>query len=212
MAIAHLRLDEQKNTRTEQSVLEHLNGTAALARQFANSFYEPDIAGSIALAHDIGKYSADFQRHISGAKIHVDHSTCGARDLWNICKQNSLGTIAAYCIAGHHGGLPDGGSKSQHQSENATLYKRLFNSDLPDFSLYSNDVTLKRIDAPKKWNPGKCPKTDNIGFSLAFFTRMLFSCLVDADWLDTEAFMKDGSIVRSGFDTICGLNNKLAIT
>ncbi len=209
MAIAHWRLDEQTDSRIEQSVLEHLNGTVSLARKFANSFCEADIAGSIAMAHDIGKYSADFQRHINGANIQVDHSTCGARDLWNICKQTPLGTIAAYCIAGHHGGLPDGGSKSQHQSETATLYYRLFDSDLPDYSSYSRDITLKCINTPKKWNPGKCPKTDNVGFSLAFFTRMLFSCLVDADWLDTETFMKNGSIVRSGFDMICGLNDKL---
>lgn len=207
--IAHFRFDEQTNTRIEQTIFDHLNGTAAMARQFANSFCEPDIAGLIAMAHDIGKYSDDFQRRINGANIQVDHSTCGARELWNICNQSLLGVIIAYCIAGHHGGLPDGGSKSQHQSEPSTLYYRLFNSKLCDYSLYSRDITMRHINAPKEWNPGKCLKTDNVGFSLAFFTRMLFSCLVDADWLDTEAFMKNGSIVRSGFTTISELNKRL---
>ncbi len=210
MAIAHLRpQDKCTNEQVEQSVVEHLRGTEAYARGFAKSFGEENIAAAIALAHDIGKYSADFQRHIQGANIRVDHSTCGARDLWKICEGNILGTLAAYCVAGHHGGLPDGGSKSNHLSEPGTLYYRLFDSALSDYSSYSGDITLKPINAPEKWDPGRNQKVDNIGFSLAFLTKMLFSCLVDADWLDTEAFMNNGSLVRGGFDTINELKNKL---
>ena len=197
MVIAHWRPDEETDNRIEQSVLEHLNGTADLARQFAAAFGEEDMAGSIAMAHDIGKYSADFQKHINGAALRVDHSTCGARTLWNMCKRNALGYIAAYCIAGHHGGLPDGGSKSQHQAETGTLHYRLLDTILPDYSSYSNDVALSALPAPKKWIFEKDNRDG--GFSLAFFIRMLFSCLVDADWLDTEHFMQNGAANRSGF-------------
>jgi len=205
MAIAHLRIDEATKARVEQTVLEHLNGTAALARQFAGSFNESDLAASIAEIHDLGKYSHEFQKRINGANIKVDHATCGAQALWAVCGEKKLGTLAAYCIAGHHGGLPNGGSKSQSIAETGTLYSRLIDKVLPDYSAYKNDITLSALRDPQKWNPG----TDNVGFSLSFFIRMLFSCLVDADWLDTEAFMQNGAVLRGNFKTIRELAAKL---
>lgn len=207
MFIAHKRADG-----TEQSILSHLNGTADYAERFASAFGESDCAKAIALAHDIGKYSADFQKRIRGANIEVDHSTAGARILAD--NQNSpLGLLEAYCVMGHHGGLPDGGSKSQHQSLPGTLYYRLTDSNIPDYSSYSNEIELVLQKQPESWNPGKDILNENVGFSLSFFTRMLFSCLVDADWLDTEAFMSNASVKRrnfESFESIDMLCNKLS--
>lgn len=210
MAIAHWRGDKGTVTYTEQSVLEHLIGTACLASCFASAFNEYEIAEAIAMAHDIGKYSAEFQRHINGENLNVDHATCGARTMYELCQKNPvIGIIAAYCIAGHHGGLPNGGSNSQSQADMASLYYRIKDKSLASYSSYANDVKLSAIVAQPTWNAGRCHKTENIGFSLSFFTRMLFSCLVDADWLDTESFMTNGAIQRGSFDSIDCLNNKL---
>lgn len=204
MAIAHRREDGQT-----QSILDHLNGTADFAVSFAAAFGEPNYAEAIAIMHDIGKYSIKFQMYINGAGEKDDHATAGAREIKN--QNNSLlGIIPAYCVMGHHGGLPDGGSESQSQSESGTLYYRLIDKNLPDYSLYAQEISLPQLKKPQCWNPGMNPKKDNIGFSLAFFTRMLFSCLVDADWLDTERFMKNESVQRGNFETITALCNKLA--
>lgn len=210
MAIAHWRGEMGTETYTEQSVLEHLHGTACLASCFASAFHESEIAKAIAMAHDIGKYSVEFQNRIKGAKREVDHATCGARTIYGLCRKNPVvGTIAAYCIAGHHGGLPNGGSSSQSISDITSLYYRIKDKPLADYSSYANDIQLTAIHSLPTWNPGKDSKTENIGFSLSFLIRILFSCLVDADWLDTERFMTNGAVHRGSFDSIDGINNKL---
>ncbi len=204
MFIAHKRDDD-----TEQSLLAHLNSTAGYAGRFALAFGESDCAKVIALAHDIGKYSVDSQKRIRGKNIEVDHSTAGSRVLANN-QTCLLGLLSAYCVMGHHGGLPDGGSKSQHQSFPGTFYYRLTDSNIPDYSSYSNEIELVLLKQPKSWNPGKNILNENVGFSLSFFTRMLFSCLVDADWLDTEVFMSNASVKRRHFESINMLCNKLS--
>lgn len=50
---------------------------------------------------------------------------------------------------------------------------------------------------------------ESAGFSISFFVRMLFSCLVDADYLDTEAFVTDGAMERGGYDGIETLRTRL---
>lgn len=196
MQIAHWYIDKETKEKREQSIIEHLNGTAAFAECFGTSFGEPVCAKLIAQAHDIGKYSIDFQERIRGLNVKVDHSTAGARE---ISKQRTpLGLLAAYCIMGHHGGMPDGGRLSQSQSEPGTLFYRLENSTVPDYSAYSREVEINFPKVPQTWSADR----ENMGFSLAFLTRMLFSCLVDADWLDTERFMKQKMVERDNFKSI----------
>lgn len=190
MYIAHRALDDR-----EQSVEEHLRGTAKLAAQFAESFGCQDFAYQIGLAHDAGKYSNAFQRRIRGGALEVDHSTAGAQEFWK-----AFGLIfGSYCIAGHHGGLPDGGSRYDDSSQ-PTLFARL-GRQVEAYDAFGREITLRRVPfrAPKVMGKG--------GFTAAFWTRMLFSCLVDADYLDTEAFMNGGAPPRGEYD---GLDELLA--
>lgn len=90
-----------------QSVLEHLRGTAALAQSFARPFGGDEQAFLAGMTHDIGKYSQAFQKHLHGAPIRVEHSTAGAVECW---QRRQI--LAAFAVAGHHGGLPDGGSQT----------------------------------------------------------------------------------------------------
>jgi CRISPR-associated endonuclease/helicase Cas3 len=168
-----------KTNEQEQLLIDHLKGCSDLARSFACEFGADDIVSIIALFHDIGKYSYKFQKRIQGNNIQVDHSTAGGKLLYEKNK-NFMGLIAAYCIFGHHGGLPNGGSKSQPSA--GELYARL-EKETEDYSDYIND--LAGID-PNLNKP--CIDINN-GFQAAFFTRMIYSCLVDADWIDTEKFM-----------------------
>lgn len=178
---------------------EHLLGVGDLAEIFAGVFSCGQLARALAMAHDLGKYSPEFQRRILGAKISVDHSSAGAQHIYDINDKNGLGIIAAYCAAGHHTGLPDGGSKSQPLSLPGTLYARL-SQPVPDYSAHKSEIELN-----KSGPPGVMPKE---GFGVAFLTRMLYSCLVDADFLDTERFMRGAPRAEMG-GSIDELKNKL---
>lgn len=171
--LAHLSEDGR-----EQTITEHLQGTANLAAGFGRSFGGEDQARLCGLAHDIGKYSDAFQKRLHGSNDTVDHSTAGA---FECCKINQ--PFAAFAVAGHHGGLPDGGTQMD-MPEDATFLgrmKRGQRGDLPSYDAWRNEVSFPVTSPPS------FAKEDPI--QGMFFTRMLYSCLVDADFLDTESFM-----------------------
>ena len=111
--LAHISED---GTRT-QTVYDHLAGTARLAGSFAAPFGAQSEAEFAAWLHDIGKYSDAFQLRLKGGPK-VDHSTAGAQEAW--VRQH---LHAAFAVAGHHSGLPDGGSPADDPGD-ATLYGR----------------------------------------------------------------------------------------
>lgn len=177
--IAHINT----NDGTEQSVLQHLQGTAELAEQFAGRFGDEEYARICAWLHDAGKYTDAFQKRIRGVNIHVDHSTAGAQIAYKMLQ--GMGMWLAYCIAGHHGGLPSGGSPADTQAE-VTLSGRL-KRKVEDYSAFYDENTLPPLPQKQPFQP-----LYKAGFSISFFIRMIYSCLVDADYLDTETFMAGG--------------------
>lgn len=193
--LAHRDPEDQR----EQSILEHLRGTAALSADFAAVFGVRDEGLRCGVLHDIGKYSAAFQRRLNGSTERVDHSTAGAYEA------ALLGDVpAAFCIAGHHGGLPDGGTKAD-AADKPTLHGRLCRArkkEIDDYSAYKTEVQL-----PAAALPAVFIKTQATAF---FFTRMLYSCLVDADFLDTEHFMQNGAVERGAFPSLDAYRKKLS--
>ncbi len=177
-----------------QTVAEHLRGTADLCAGFAAAFGAEEQGRLAGLAHDLGKYSDAFQRRIRGSTEHVDHSTAGAKELAKLGQME-----AAFAVAGHHGGLPDGGNRQDGPDE-PTLCGRL-RRELPDYSAWQTEVgPLPPAPPRKNWGG------DN--FSQAFYIRMLYSCLVDADFQDTEKFMK-GPQPRGDFAPLAQLLEKV---
>jgi CRISPR-associated endonuclease/helicase Cas3 len=171
----------------EQPLIEHLNAVASMAGEFADVFDSADFARIIGRNHDLGKFSEKFQRRIRDENIRVDHSTAGGQSVYNQNK-NCFGLIAAYCIMGHHGGLPDGGA-AVDDADRPTLYGRLKRA-VEFYDAYSSEVTEQKIVPPN---------TDlSDMFGAAFLTRFLFSALVDADFLDTEAFFDGGTLTLRG--------------
>ncbi len=159
----------------EQTVLEHLEGTATLAQEFASAFGAAPLGYLAGISHDIGKYSAAFQKRIRENSAKVDHSTAGALECMKL-RQLS----AALAVAGHHGGLPDWGSQMDSETTFCGRINKARAGKLPDYSFWTQEVTLPAIQ----------PKMLPDAREEMFFTRMLYSCLVDADYLDTEAFME----------------------
>lgn len=97
-----------KEQEREQTIKEHLCGTAQLAGEFAEKFGKGEWGYCCGKMHDIGKYSQEFQEKIKkNTNKMIDHSTAGAK----ICKElGGYYQILSYCIAGHHAGLPDYGN------------------------------------------------------------------------------------------------------
>ena len=182
---------------------EHLRGVASLASGFAKQFNSEEWAYLAGLWHDLGKHSAEFQQYIksvSGYDAHieapgrVDHSTAGA--IHAMRQFNQHGRILAYLIAGHHAGLPDwnaaetGGKALSIRlgAEQDHLLDRI-----PTQSIAQETFTQTK--------PTTKPRGGADGLHL--WLRLLYSCLVDADFLDTEAFMDgDKAASRNGYRSL----------
>lgn len=185
--IAHVREDEDGKFAI-QEVDEHCRKVAELAEGFMyapeDSLGQKDLAYAAGLLHDFGKYRGDFQHYISIASgLEPDkslppkapHAIVGAAEALRCYRPSGeadkVGRSLAYAISAHHRGLYD----------YLTLRDRLQRSD-------------RTCDECER-NSGGGGGVPNIPESTVdpiddqMMIRMLFSSLVDADYLDTESFM-----------------------
>jgi CRISPR-associated endonuclease/helicase Cas3 len=207
---AHIRRDE-KGILFFHNLEEHITKTAQLAARFAENFGSSDWARQAGMWHDLGKYQPEFQHyikeandvdaHIEGsARKRVDHSTVGA--LYAVEQLGVYGQLIAYLIAGHHAGLTD---FDVAEVGNQALKPRLHRAKKNDILSFIKDVELSEsLLAPNK--PASQPPGDTVEDrvgGLHLWLRMLYSCLTDADFLDTESFMQpDRPNARAGFPTL----------
>ena len=191
-------------------LLDHLRAVASMAGDFSRQFDATAAtqrwAYRAGLWHDLGKYRVGFQRYLRQSdnpeNAHIEgkvggrektHSAAGA--LWAIQQLNKpnqpYGNILAYLIAGHHAGLDDwdGGLNQRLQSDDSKLeLKEALEANPPANILAHSDLIAQIPGGPA-------------GFAL--WVRLLFSCLVDADFLDTEAHFDAGKPARrDGFPTL----------
>jgi len=167
-----------------QPLSEHLEKVARLASQRAEKFGAGRLGAIVGLLHDLGKYAPEFQDYIKGNGKSPDHATAGAKQILEMAGATGadrfVALIGAYCIAGHHAGLPN------WLGERA-LSERL-KKDLPRLDpAWQHDLA---VDGTGLFPAGFKPHQDIKlrGFQLAMLGRMVFSCLVDADYRDTEKF------------------------
>ncbi|MFU2207532.1 CRISPR-associated endonuclease Cas3'' [Solidesulfovibrio sp. C21] len=183
-----------------QTLPVHLSAVAARAKKFAAVFGAAEWGYLAGLWHDAGKYTEAFQRRLAGGAAKVDHSTAGAKLAVDTIQPKNWGKALAYCIAGHHAGLPDG----KESGDPSCLTVRLRNAILPE----AIPDWLTQANAPQE-----LPFTQIVGRSglqAAFFIRMLYSCLVDADFLDTESFLDTGKqALRGGYPPLEALWERL---
>ncbi len=187
----------------------HLQAVAGLAAGFSEAFESVAEAQRWAylagLWHDLGKYRSGFQRYLAQSDnpdAHIEgkvggrektHSAAGA--LWAMQQLNKpnqpYGNILAYLIAGHHAGLDDwdGGLNQRLQNDDAKQELKEALAANPPAHILTHSNLVAQI-------PG-----GSAGFAL--WVRLLFSCLVDADFLDTEAHFDAGKPARrDGFPTL----------
>ena len=206
-----------------QLLEEHLRNVANRAASFAASFGYENWGYALGILHDAGKVSPAFQRRLRGSGERVDHSTPGAwKALFRYRSElgDVNGRLLAFALVGHHGGIPNG-----VRGERTPLKSRLDKEGISDiareFEEYAANVGIS-IPSGKSLEPipfeklALCGKRDIAMtrgiFSTSVLDRMLFSCLVDADYLDTENFVTpDVSAARDGIhrDDMATLSRKL---
>lgn len=175
----------------------HLVDVAKRCKVSAEVFGAAELSYITGILHDIGKFSLPFQKRVRGSSIRTDHSTAGAQ--WIMQKANYrevigklgisqyLARLVAYIVAGHHGGLQNYGTMDTE----GTLKYRLSKSaeDVPAWSHAWKEIDIPPMD---RWNitllqvPGL--KDRELAWKYSFLGRMLYSCLVDADSIDTRIY------------------------
>ncbi len=156
-----------------------------MAAGYASRFGARDWGRLAGLWHDLGKSSDEFQAYLRASSAQgkgsrpkgPDHKTAGAQHA--VSQDTVLGHLLAYAINGHHGGLPDG------RSDGTCLESSLAKEVPPWQSDFKATPATRGLTPPAHLGEALGQRD---GFGTAFFTRMLFSCLVDADFLDTERF------------------------
>lgn len=187
---AHTREDGER-----QTVKAHLTGVSEKAEKFSVDLLKP-IAKKASLYHDIGKYALNFQKRLDNDKVKFSHAACGALEYKKFADKNDcFAPLMEYCIAGHHTGLMDGGTvadSSDSPTLSGTLKRENEYTGESDYSAYATEIefaTLTQEERTPLYNELLSAKdpTELIK-RYAFFTKYVFSCLTDADFLDTEIF------------------------
>ncbi len=205
--VAHVKQDDQEKWASPHVLADHLAGTARLAKSFADVFQSGSWAEVLGHFHDVGKGTSEWQKylvaksgyaceaHLEGKIGKLDHSSIGAKLVEESLKQS--GRFLSYCIAGHHGGLPDYFSSETHAA--SALQHRLNKASTVNVL---NEIKNLALSV----KPNGMPFQFSDGLAVSLWIRMLFSCLVDADFLDTELYMQpEKSAKRTSFASIAEL-------
>ncbi len=204
--IAHVTRNADGSWQTPQKLEEHLEKTAQKAERFASKFDSGVWGKTISLAHDAGKgrpawqdsirartgfNEFDEEASLEGKLGKIPHAIHGAMLAEQIFGKH-VGRIMAYCIAGHHAGLPDW-SRAAGTGKASLEYQE---SQAPGLG----DIDPAIIERISSLVPGKPPWKFADGLDMPLWIRMLFSCLVDADFLDTESYMDpDRALLRGEY-------------
>lgn len=166
----------EPDTSRWQPLAVHLRNVATLARRFAAPLGFADEAELAGLLHDLGKYRAEFQSYLrgqAGSSAGTQHAIYGAA--WALDPHQQLGTVLS--VAGHHAGLHDVADAQ------AAASKPAITQALRD--LVARLESERGPLPPPPGIPAHVESASEPAFAAEFYTRMLFSCLVDADRLDT---------------------------
>ena len=178
---------------------EHLTEVANLAREFAGKFDAAEYGDAAGQWHDLGKYHPEFQQYLFDAhagkrRRSIDHKAAGVTVAAEYCQ------FLAGPLQGHHGGL-------RNVSELKGWLREMGERGRVPLALDLAREALGRFE-PDSSLP--LPESITTRHQVEFLVRMLFSALVDADFLDTEAhFQGEQARRRGGYPAIGTLWDEL---
>jgi len=182
-----------------QLLSTHLRNVAELAKRFAEPLGLGDEAWLAGLLHDLGKYARRFQARLHDNSIHgINHWAAGTAHAGETLKQLAV----AFAVDGHHTGIP---ALDGNESLKQTVKRR---ADQKAWQEWTGCVesTLELLNRQRESDGIQLPSLPrralNDRFAEALRTRMLFSCLVDADFLDTEAHFKPQATAQRAFPAL----------
>jgi CRISPR-associated endonuclease/helicase Cas3 len=180
-----------ENDRGEKHLLvNHLEQTAKLTYKFAKPFGSANAGFVLGLFHDLGKVNPMFQEYLDACEKglkheKIPHSICGASYLWKILRRTNMQEVnLAMCALGHHGGLCE---TALAEGRLNGWWNNVQNKQLEkSMQALLNDLSQRK--------PESIPENE---LRRELRLRMLFSALVDADYIDTERhFDSEKSSVR----------------
>ena len=230
---AHSHPDDPAN-QPAHGLVDHLQQVAALATQFAQG-WGAGFAGLAGQWHDLGKYRPGFQRYIRQvADAHIEgrlpqgseksHSAAGALHALRVFEQAHgpdaarLARVLAYVIAGHHAGLADwtGSLDARLLGTGAPLSETEYAEALAAAQAHAPALLALPAGFDLRAAAQTIPGVRNAGngqpnpLAWSLWVRLVFSALVDADFLDTEAFMDAGkSNARAGYQSLAHYQQQL---
>nr|AHZ55830.1 Cas3 protein I-C subtype 1 [Salinispora pacifica] len=169
---------------------DHLRGTADLARLFASPFGLGELAWWTGLVHDGGKCWQAWQDKLllvepTNGRVGLDHKSFGVQ----LARRHRLRPVE-FAVAGHHGGLTNQGQVDALFGEDAAAEERLRSGP------WAEVEKILRVALPEMFAqiPVMPVELDDSAEPMTreFLLRFLFSCLVDADVLDTKAHVEGG--------------------
>lgn len=176
-----------------ETLAAHLADVGSRCSSLCAKFDAPDWGLAAGLLHDVGKNSNEFQKRLRGSTVKVDHATAGARIA---CERFGLrGRLLAYVIGGHHAGLANwigeaaAGMPSPLERRIDAAYRV---PPIPGWETHCPNLPdrLPPFQPTSRSDTKPVAALNREGPSLAMFTRMVFSALVDADRLATEEFYR----------------------
>lgn len=195
-----------------QTLKDHLHSVAEVAEQNSRYFNANKLSYLAGLLHDLGKYTPEFQARLEGSPNKVDHATAGAKVAAEILPP-PWSNLIAYAIAGHHAGLANGTGEGDGRRALKERLNLQFGRELPllDNKTWKSELAIPAIESlSPQISPN--PDIDVQGFQYAFLIRMIFSCLVDADFIDTDKFYKNlegKPLLRGGYPQLAELKLRL---
>ena len=207
---AHTR--EGKPIEEWQPLEKHLGEVARRAREHASAFESGPWGELAGLWHDLGKYADDFQAYlkissgdpdvldesvVDGKPGRVDHSSAGAVHVYERSSRplKAWEAALAMVIGGHHSGLPELLAFENDRLKNPEKQARLRAAKLGGPPKEILDRTLPQLPSFLTGSASEVKKEEKQR-RFEFWTRMLFSALIDADRLDTEQFQDEGQSFR----------------
>jgi CRISPR-associated helicase Cas3/CRISPR-associated endonuclease Cas3-HD len=170
----------------------HLTSVGNLAAEFAETCPWQQEAQLAGLLHDLGKYGDLFQRRLVGEESGLDHWSAGA--IVAVTDPKLMAPASALAIEGHHVGLCAGSfqalaSRLRASTTRHPLGLRMSDTDMARLRQRAEADGLRFVTPAKR----VIDKLDGHGQAGSMLDiRLLFSCLVDADFLDTESHFKAG--------------------